>query len=119
MEKKEITNENKQGENTPKINSSDVSSKKDFFSQNNPSNIFLNKAEEKTTEVNSLIDEIRKSSPISIWDLGEKLKGIMSPSKLYYLIRDLEFAGVVFTKVKLNKNNRSSRMIYISKERKK
>lgn len=85
-----------------------------FTLENNLSDIFENKFEHRTEEVNFVIDIIRKKSPISIWDLCKEIN--MSHSKVYYLIRDLEFAGVVFTKVKLNQNNRSVRMIYISKK---
>jgi hypothetical protein len=52
-----------------------------------------------------------------MWELSKKVS--MSSSKLYYLIRDLEFAGVILTKIKLNENNRSERIIFISKEGKK
>lgn len=86
----------------------------DFFCKNNPSNIFLNQSKERIEEVNLLIDKIRELSPISIWDLCKKVS--MSRSKLFYLIRDLEFAGVIFTRILLNKNNRSSRIIFIRDE---
>jgi len=85
----------------------------DFFLKGNPSNIFLNKSQERVDEVNFVIDFLRKKSPISLWDLSKEIQ--MSHSKLYYLIRDLEFAGVVFTKIRLNENNRSVRLVYISK----
>jgi len=83
----------------------------DFFLRDNPSGIFLNKSEEKVKEVNSLIDKIRELSPISVWDLARETK--TSHSKLYNILRDLEFAGVIFSKVRLNQNNRSVRLIYI------
>jgi len=88
-------------------------SNKDFFIEDNPSNIFLNKSQERVQEINLIINNIRKFAPISIWDLAKKLQ--ISNSKLYYILRDLEFAGVIFSKVKLNENNRSVRMIYIKK----
>lgn len=81
---------------------------------NNPSNIFQNKTEEKVIEVNHLIESIKRLSPISIWKLAEATN--MSHSKLYYILRDLEFAGVIFSKIRLNENNRSERVIYIGRE---
>lgn len=101
------------------VNSSNIddSSSDTFFCENNPSKIFLNKSQERVAEVNLLIDLIRKHSPISIWKLTELVS--MSHSKLYYLLRDLEFAGVVFSKIRLNENNRSERVIYIKREVKK
>ena len=83
-----------------------------FSFQDNPSKIFQKKDEEKVREVNLVIDKIKELSPISIWDLSKELP--FSNSKLYYLIRDLEFAGVIYTKIRLNENNRASRIIYIS-----
>ena len=88
-----------------------------IFLNSNQSNIYKNKTEEKVREINFIINEIRNHSPIAMWDLCSLVS--VSHSKLYYVIRDLEFAGVVYTKVKLNKNNRSSRMVYISKGDKK
>lgn len=86
---------------------------KTFFLKENLSNISSIKSEERVQEINTLIDFIRKHSPISIWDLAKQTKH--SHSKLYYILRDLEFAGVVHSKIQLNKNNRSVRMVYIKK----
>lgn len=93
----------------------DNSTNKNFFLNRNPSGIFENKSEEKVGEVNLIIDKIREKSPISVWDLAKELE--ISHSKLYYILRDLEFAGVIYSKVRLNKNNRSARMIYISNKK--
>lgn len=88
------------------------STENDFFKDTNPSKIFLNKSQERIEEINYIIDVIRETYPISIWDLCKKIN--VSHSKLYYILRDLEFAGVILSKVKLNDNNRSVRIIYIS-----
>lgn len=89
-------------------------SNKTFFSNGDPSNTFQKRTVERVTEVNNLIDFIRKHSPISIWDLGKET-GI-SHSKLYYLLRDLEFSGVIYSKILTNEKNRVVRMVYVKTE---
>lgn len=87
---------------------------KTFSFNSDPSNTFQRRTVERVTEVNNLIDFVRKHSPISIWDLGKET-GI-SHSKLYYLLRDLEFSGVIYSKILTNEKNRVVRMIYINRE---
>ena len=70
--------------------------------------------QERTDEINLLIDYIREHQPISMWALA-KVMGIPNTT-LYYKIRDLEFAGVIYSKIIINEYNRAVRMIYCNKK---
>lgn len=82
-----------------------------FFCKDNPSKTFQKQEERKAEEVNNIIEYLKENSPISIWNLAKELN--ISHSKVYYILRDLEFAGVIFSKMHKNKSNRMERLIFI------
>ena len=56
------------------------------------------------------LDKIRELAPICISELARELK--CSRSKLYYVLRDFEFAGLVESKVILD-GNKAKRIVVI------
>lgn len=111
-EQREVKNLSKE-DRSKKEGQFSESQKGSFLKDSNPSKIFLKKNVEKVKEINFLIDIIRANAPISMWELSKKTN--ISNSKLYYLIRDLEFSGVIHSKIRLNENNRSERVIFSDK----
>lgn len=67
---------------------------------------------EKSHRVFDYLMEIKR--PISLWDLSKELH--MPNSTIYYIIRDLEFANMVKTRISISKNNRAIRIVYIPKK---
>lgn len=88
----------------------------DILDKNNKSDISLNisKAQARAEKTNNLIEVIRVNQPISLWDL-EKITKIPH-STLFYILRDLEFANVVYSKLKINEFNRAVRIFYTAKK---
>lgn len=107
------TNSNK-GENEPNSASSHNQSDQPFF-KNVDSSITSPKSDEKRVdEMNELLDFIKKSQPISLWDLSKKT-GIPN-STLYYKLRDMTFAGLIYSKIIITPQNRTKRLIYSAKK---
>lgn len=82
-------------------------SKETFFCKSNMFSLFQN------VNPNDILKCISKYEPISIYDL-EKKTGV-NRNTLYYLLRHLEFVGIIKSKVKINQSNRKVRLIYINK----
>lgn len=68
----------------------------------------------KKVNPTEVLEFIKVNSPISIWDLSKKLN--INRNTIYYLMRDLEFAGLIYSKLKINKSNHRVRMIYYNKK---
>ena len=79
-----------------------------FFSNSDMFNIAKNVS---STEI---LEFIKNKYPISIWDISKKLD--INRNQLYYVLRNLEFAGVIKSKIVVNENNRNVRMIYYNKK---
>lgn len=88
----------------------------DNLDEINKSHICLNQSKEqqKADKINNLIEAIRVNQPISIWDL-EKITNTPHAT-LYYILRSLEFADVVYSKLKINESNRAVRIFYTAKK---
>ena len=69
--------------------------------------------EEKAKEMGILIAYIKKHQPVSMWKLAKETD--IPNSSLFYKIRDLTFAGVVYSKLKVNENGHPVRLIYTAK----
>lgn len=94
------------------VSKEDNSSDKDnsFFKEKgmlNTTNFGSNKKSERVM----ILDRIRELAPMCISKLARELK--ISRSKIYYIVRDFEFAGVVETKLILQDDNTTKRIVTI------
>ena len=64
----------------------------------------------KVADMNAILDYIKQNQPVSCWKLCKTLN--IPNSSLYYKIRDLEFAGLIYSKVVVNEKNRTERLLY-------
>lgn len=64
----------------------------------------------KNVNINEVLEFIKNNSPLSLYDLNKKLG--LNKNLIYYLIRHLEFLGIVYTKLKVNQSNRKIRLVY-------
>lgn len=91
------------------------SGKDAIFLNGNVSNTSLKKSQDKSEVVKEILELVQKEQGISLWKLSKILP--YSHSKIYYLLRDLEFSGAIYSKIKTNKMNRSERVIFCGKGR--
>jgi predicted transcriptional regulator len=94
-----------------------VSSPESFSSTGNLSTTLNQPILKRVVDTNILLDYIREHQPVSMWAISKSLE--IPNSSLYYRLRDLEFAGVIFSKIITNDKNRQVRMIYSSSKKKK
>ena len=96
----------------------DTDNRIDTLDESIKSDMSLNvtKAQEKADKIRNLIDAIRINQPVSLWDL-EKITNTPH-STLFYILRDLEFSGAVWSRIKINDSNRAVRIFYTSKIKK-
>ncbi len=92
------------GDNSLKIHRTTNESEKSFFLNSDMFNIVKNKSPVE------ILEYIKTHSPISIWDLSKKLE--VNRNQLYYLLRNFEFAGLIKSRLRVNKSNHKVRMIY-------
>lgn len=92
----------------------DTTKENTFFLDGNHSTTSPKPKQERVNEINEIVDYIKEHQPITLWELS-KAKGIPN-STLYYKIRDLEFAGLIFSKIVLNDKNRNVRVLYSAKK---
>ena len=64
-----------------------------------------------------LLEFIKSNSPITIWDICKKLE--LNRNTVYFMLRDFEFAGLIYSHVSKNKSNRYVRTIYYNKKQSK
>jgi len=83
-------------------------SQKDFFCNSDMFSLFQN------VNPNEVLSIIKEYKEISIYDLEKKSK--VNRNTLYYLLRHLEFIGITKSKLKINKHNRTVRLISINKK---
>jgi predicted transcriptional regulator len=84
-----------------------MSEEKDFFSNGD-----MFKVSKKTNPA-EVLEFIKSNTPISVWDICKKLN--LNRNTAYYLLRDLEFAGLISSKLKVNEHNRKVRIVYYKK----
>jgi predicted ArsR family transcriptional regulator len=63
-----------------------------------------------------ILDYIKEHYPINIWDIAKAFN--INRNQLYFLLRDFQTAGLVQSKMAVNKNNRMIRMIYYNEKNK-
>ena len=68
----------------------------------------------KADHTNFILEILRQNQPISLYDL-EKLTATPH-STLFYIMRDMEFAGLVYSKKHITKQNRIVRLFRTSKK---
>lgn len=64
------------------------------------------------TEVLEFIQKYPKG--VSMYDISKEMK--INRNTLYYFLRNLEFSGVIKSKLKINENNRRVRLIFYNKK---
>lgn len=72
-------------------------------------------AQEKADEVNSILDYIKENRGITIWKLSKVFP--ISRSKIFYICRDLEFSGAIYSKISTNSDNRQERKLYAGRNK--
>jgi hypothetical protein len=83
-------------------------------SNGNLSDTFRTPPIKRAEQQNLILDYIRNHSGLSMWDLSKALN--MPSSTLYYKLRDLEFSGVIYSKIIVNGQNRTVRLLYSIKK---
>jgi len=82
-----------------------------------PNKTFFSKSDmfkvSKKVNPAEVLEFIKGASPVSVWIICKKLE--LNRNTAYYLIRDLEFAGLIYTKLKTNEHNRKVRIVYYNK----
>lgn len=84
------------------------SKEKEFFVESNLLNTF------KNVDAVKVIEYVKIHEPVSIWTISKELG--VNRNSLYYLLKHLEFVGVVKSKISVNKMNRCVRLIYYNKK---
>lgn len=72
---------------------------------------------QKSEKVNSILKLVQDNKGISCWDI-EKILNIPH-SSAYYILRDLQHAQSVFSKIKINSENRTVRLFFAAKSKNK
>ncbi len=80
------------------------------FSLNSNPSTTLQDTPKKVADMNTILNYIKQNQPISCWKLTKALN--IPNSSLYYKIRDLEFAGLIYSKIVINEMNRTERLLY-------
>jgi len=103
---------NKTFENSTNSNPDGHSS---FFCDKNKLNTFQNnsKQQQKADQTNRILDILKVKQPISLYDL-EKVTNTPHTT-LFFIMRDMEFAGLVYSKMIINNSNRNVRLFSTTK----
>lgn len=81
-----------------------------FFKESDVSELSSEGNQKAVNATNELLDSVRKLQPITLWDLSKKTG--VPRTTLFYKIRDLEFANLIYSKIIVNSKNRTVRMIF-------
>lgn len=96
-----------------------MANEKSFFGNNDKLNPFpdMSKQQQRADQTNRILEFVKKKQPISLWDLEKATR--TKHTTLFFIMRDLEFAGIVYSKTKINENNRMVRLYFAADENKK
>jgi len=89
------------------------SSDSETFNKLNPQANLL-KLQSKAEHTNFILEVIKQNQPISLYDLEKKTD--TPHTTLFFICRDMEFAGLVYSKKKINDQNRIIRLFYTTKK---